>query len=316
MLFMRYVAKKTGILIVTLILISLLAFLAFQIIPGDPTTMLLGTEYTPERAAALREQMGLNRNVFVRYWDWLTGFIKGDMGVSYSYSIDVREVLQGKIAVTATLALISWIIVTAVSIPLGIALARYQSGRFDRIGVAMNQVFMAIPSFFLGILFTYLFGLLLHWFTPGRYISIEQDFWGGVGYMFFPALAISIPKIAKVAKLLRSSILHEMGMDYVRTAYSHGNSRWMVISRHVLRNALLPVVTYIAMSLADIVASSIIVEQVFVLPGLGRLLIASISNRDYPVALCIVVIVAFVVVFMNYVADVVTQYIDPRVRLG
>ena len=116
-------------------------------------------------------------------------------------------------------------------------------------------------------------------------------------------------------ELLRSSIIHEMGLDYVRTAYSHGNSRWMVIRGHVLRNALLPVVTYLAMSLADIVASSIIVEQVFALPGLGRLLVTSISNRDFPVALCIVVIIAFVVVFMNYLADVVTQYIDPRVRL-
>ena len=313
---MRYVFKKTGILIVTLILVSLLAFLAFQIIPADPTTKLLGTEYTPERAEALREQLGLNRNVFVRYWDWLTGFVTGDMGVSYSYAMDVHDVLKGKIAVTAALSLLSWIIVTAVSVPLGIALARYQSGRFDRIGVAMNQVFMAIPSFFLGILFTFVFGLVLKWFTPGRFIPFEQSFWGCIGYMVFPALAISIPKIAKVAKLLRSSILHEMGLDYVRTAYSHGNSRWMVIRVHVLPNALLPVVTYVAMSLADIVASSIIVEQVFVLPGLGRLLVASISNRDFPVALCIVVIIAFVVVFMNYLADVVTQYIDPRVRLS
>ena len=313
---MRYIIKKTGILIVTLILVSLLAFLAFQIIPGDPTTKLLGTDYTPERAAALREELGLNRNVLVRYWDWLTGFVTGHMGTSYSYAMDVREVLRGKVAVTAGLSLLSWLLVTAVSIPLGIALARYQSGPFDRISVAMNQVFMAIPPFFLGILFTYVFGLVLRWFVPGKFIPFRESVWGCLGYLIIPALAISIPKIAKVAKLLRSSILHEMNLDYVRTAYSRGNSRWMVIQGHVLRNALLPVVTYVAMSLADIVAGSIIVEQVFVLPGLGRLLIASIQNRDFPVAQCIVVMIAFVVVFMNYLADVVTQYIDPRVRLS
>ena len=313
---MRYIVKKTGILIVTLLLVSLLAFLAFQIIPGDPVTKLLGTDYSPERAAALREELGLNRNVIVRYWDWLTGFVTGDMGVSYSYAMDVSRVLEGKVAVTAALSLVSWILVTAVSIPLGITLARYQSGPFDRISVAMNQVFMAIPPFFLGILFTYLFGLVLHWFVPGRFIPFSDSFWGCLVFMILPALAISLPKVEKVAKLLRSSILHEMNLDYVRTAYSRGNSRWMVIKDHVLRNALLPVVTYLAMSLADIVASSIIVEQVFVLPGLGRLLIASISNRDFPVALCIVVIIAFVVVFMNYLADVVTQYVDPRVRLS
>lgn len=312
---MRYVVKKTGVLIITLILVSLLAFLAFQVIPGDPTTKLLGTEYTPERAEALREEMGLNRSVLVRYFDWLTGFVSGDMGESYSYAMDVRDVLHGKIGVTAALTIISWVIVVGASIPLGIAMARYQSGRFDRIVVAMNQVFMAIPSFFIGILFTYIFGLVLKWFTPGKFIPFSESFLGCIGYLVFPSLAISIPKIAKVAKLLRSSIIHEMGLDYVRTAYSHGNSRWMVIRIHVLRNALLPVVTYLAMSLADIVASSIIVEQVFALPGLGRLLVTSISNRDFPVALCIVVIIAFVVVFMNYLADVVTQYIDPRVRL-
>ena len=313
---MQIIIKKTGLLLLTLLLVSLLAFLAFQIIPADPATMLLGTEYSPERAAALRAEMGLDRGVLVRYWDWLSGFVRGDMGQSYIYAMNVSEVMEGKLAVTAWLTLLSWLLVTAVSIPLGIALARYEGGRFERLIVAGNQLFMAIPPFFLGILLTYLFGLLLRWFTPGRYVPPVQNFSGFLGYMIFPALAVSLPKIARIAKLLRASILSEMNRDYVRTAYSHGNSRWSVIERHVLPNALLPVVTYLAMSLADIVASSIVVEQVFALPGLGRLLIASISNRDYPVALCIVVIVASVVVFMNYLADLVTQLIDPRIRLS
>ena len=313
---MNYVFKKTGVLIATLLLVSLLAFLAFQIIPADPVTIMLGTDYTPERAEALRHQLGLDRGVLVRYWDWLSGFVRGDMGVSYSYAVEVREVLRGKIAVTAALSLLSWLLVTAVSIPLGIALARYKGRRLERISVSLNQILMSVPSFFLGILLTWLFGLVLHLFTPGRFVPFSESFWGCLGYLFFPALAISIPKTAKTAKLLRSAILGEMKRDYVLTAYSHGNSRWMVISRHVLRNAMLPVVTYLAMSLADIVASSIIVEQVFVVPGLGRLLIASISNRDFPVALCIVVMIAFVVVVMNYLADLLTQAIDPRVRLS
>ena len=312
---MQYALKKTGVLIVTLLLVSLLAFLAFEVIPADPVTMLLGTDYTPERAEALRESLGLNRPVLVRYWAWLSGFVRGRMGTSYSYAMDVREVLRGKIAVTAALSLLSWLLVTAVSIPLGIALARYQNKPFGRIGVSLNQIFMAIPSFFLGILFTWFFGLILRLFVPGSFVPFSRSFWGCLGYLFFPALAISIPKIAKVARLLRAAILREMKQDYVLTAYSHGNSRWMVIRRHVLPNALLPVVTYLAMTLADIVASSIIVEQVFVVPGLGRLLVASISGRDYPVALCIVVMIAFVVVVMNYLADLVTQIIDPRVLL-
>ena len=313
---MTYVFKKTGVLIATLLLVSLLAFLAFQIIPADPVTMMLGTDYTPERAEALRRQLGLDRGVLVRYWDWLSGFVRGDMGVSYSYAVEVREVLRGKIAVTAALSLLSWFLVTAVSIPLGIALARYKGRKLEQITVSLNQILMSVPPLFLGILLTWLFGLVLRLFIPGRFVPFSESVPGCLGYLFFPALAISVPKTAKTAKLLRSAILGEMKRDYVLTAYSHGNSRWMVISRHVLRNALLPVVTYLAMSLADIVASSIIVEQVFVVPGLGRLLIASISNRDYPVALCIVVMIAFVVVVMNYLADLLTQAIDPRVRLS
>ena len=312
---MRYLLKKTGILVVTLLLISLLAFLAFQIIPGDPVTKLLGNDYTPERAASLRAEMGLDRNVFVRYWDWLTGFVAGDMGDSYIYGMGVERVMEGKGTVTAGLSLMAWLMVIAISTPLGILLARWQGGRLDRVCVAMNQVFMAIPPFFMGILFTYVFGLVLKLFMPGRFISIQDSFWGFWGYLVFPALAIAIPKAAMVTKLLRTSILNQMKEDYVRTAYSRGNSRWATLRLHVLRNAILPVITFVAMTLADIVAGSIIVEQVFVLPGLGRLLLASISNRDYPVVQCIVVIIAFVVVFMNYLADIVTQYIDPRIRL-
>ena len=313
---MQVILKKTGVLLVTLLLVALFAFLAFEIIPGDPTTMLLGSEYTPERAETLRKALGLDRNVLLRFVDWLAAFARGDMGTSYSYSMPVREVLRGKISVTAVLSLMSWVLVTAISIPLGIALVRYQAKPFGKIFVTLNQVMMAIPSFFLGILLTYLFGLIFKLFTPGRFVPFRESAGGFFGYLLFPALAISIPKIAKTVKLLRASILEEMKRDYVLTAYSHGNSRWQVLKHHVTRNALLPVITYLAMSLADIAASSIIVEQVFVVPGLGRLLVASISNRDYPVALCIVVMIASVVVVMNYLADLLTQIIDPRLRLS
>ena len=313
---MQYILKKTGVLIVTLLLISLLAYLAFQIVPGDPTTVILGLDYTPERAEVLREELGLDRNVFVRYFDWLAGVLRGDWGMSYSYSIPVQEVIEGKVAVTAALSLLAWVISIGVSIPMGIILARYQSGKLDRFFVGMNQVFMSIPAFFIGILFTYIFGLVLKWFMPGYFIPFGESFWGAMGYLLFPAVAIAIPKAAMITKLLRSSILNQMDLDYVRTAYSRGNSRWDVIKGHVLKNAILPVVTFAAMTLADIVAGSIIVEQVFALPGLGRLLVTSIGNRDFPVVQCIVVIISFVVVFMNYLADIVTQYIDPRVRLS
>ena len=207
---MTYVLKKTGVLIVSLILISLLAFLAFQIIPGDPTTKILGTDYTPERAEALREQLGLNAPLPARYLSWLKGLVSGDPGISYSYFMPVKDVMQGKLQVTAALSLVSWVLVMLFSIPLGILLARFQGSRLERTGIVLNQVFMAVPPFFLGILFTYLFGLVLHWFMPGGYVPFSQSFWGAIGYLIFPSLAVAIPKAAKTAKLLRSSILNEM----------------------------------------------------------------------------------------------------------
>lgn len=313
---MRYFAKKFGAMLVTLFVISLLAFLAFQIIPGDPTTKLLGTEYTPERAEALREQLGLNENVFVRYFKWLGGFLTGDFGRSYSYNTPVAQLLDGKIITTALLSLAAFLITVLVSIPLGLLLARHEGGAVDRIMVVLNQIMMAIPPFFIGIIFTGIFGVALKFFVSGEFIYITESFWGFWRYIIFAALAIAIPKIAMTVKLLRSSILAELDEDYVRTAYSHGNSRRQVLRTHVLRNSIIPVITFLALTLADIVAGSIIIEQVFSIPGLGRLLLSSISNRDYPVVQAIVVMISSLVVVVNFLVDIAYQYIDPRIRLN
>ena len=312
---MRYFLKKLGAMIVTLFVISLLAFLAFQVIPGDPTSKLLGGEYTPERAAALREALGLSGNVFLRYFKWLGAFVSGDFGTSYSYSMPVSELLDGKILTTALLSLLSFFMVVLFSIPAGFLAARYGGGAFDRVMMVTNQLVMAIPPFFIGIVFTIVFGLSLNLFVAGRFVHIGEDFWEFWRCIVFPALSIALPKAAMTAKLLRSSILSELGSDYVRTAESRGSSRWQTLRRHVLRNAIIPVVTFLAVSIADIVAGSIIIEQVFSIPGLGRLLISSISNRDFPVVQAIVVLISAIVVFVNFAADIAYQCIDPRIRL-
>lgn len=174
---------------------------------------------------------------------------------------------------------------------------------------------MAIPPFFSGILITLLFGLILHWFTPGGYVSYTQSVWRFLGYLIFPALAIALPKAAMAVKLLRSSVLSEMKLDYVRTAYSRGNRTKSVLYRHVLKNALIPVVTFLGMALADMVAGSIIIEQVFNIPGLGRILLTSISNRDYPVVQAIIVCIAFLVIFVNFAVDLIYKLVDPRITL-
>ncbi len=313
---MKYLAKKTITLIITLFVISLLAFLAFQIIPGDPATHMLGTDATPERVEALREQLGLNRPLLVQYFDWLGSFLFSDMGTSYNYSMSVREMLAGKLTITGVMTGLSVIIIAMVSIPLGIWQGRHAGRLPDLSATVIGQLLMSIPPFFLGILFTLVFGLILRAFTPGEFVSYEQSVPGFLRCLIFPALAIAIPRIAMTAKLLRSSIVNEVREDYVRTARSHGRSFPAALYTHVLRNAIIPVVTFLATSVADIAAGSVIVEQVFSIPGIGRLLLSSISGRDYPVVLAIVVIMASLVVLVNFLVDVIYQLIDPRIRVS
>ena len=312
---MKYIAKKAVAMLVTLLIISALAFLAFEVIPGDPTTKMLGTEWTAERAAVLRAELGLDDALPLRYIRWLGGFFGGDLGVSYSYNVPVRELLHGKLGVTAALSLMAFVLVVLISIPLGLRLAEKAGKTLDKIVTIISQIMMAIPPFFIGIIFTSVFGLALRLFIAGSFVSIRESFWGFWWYLFFPALAIALPKSAMTLKLLRSSILSELDEDYVRTAYSRGNSRKSALRTHVLRNSLMPVITFLAVTLADIVAGSIIIEQVFLIPGIGRLLLLSISNRDFPVVLAIVMIIAALVIFVNFLADVVYQLIDPRIRL-
>lgn len=312
---MRYILKKAGVLIVTLLIISALAFLAFEIIPADPVDTILGTDYTEERAAALRAELGLDVPAVERYFTWLGGFFTGDLGISYGYRMPVEELLEGKILNTACLSAIAFILVVLISLPVGIFLARFRNGIIDRIFSAINQITMSVPPFFIGILFTSIFGLGMKLFVVGDFKAIDEDPAAFFAYLFFAALAIALPKSAMTVKLLRSSIINEMGEDYVRTAKSRGSSPSGILWGHVLRNSLLPVITFLAVTLADIVAGSIIIEQVFTVPGIGRMLIMGIGNRDHPLVLAIIMLISALVLFVNFLADVAYQYVDPRIRL-
>ena len=311
---MRYVLKKVGIFVLTLLVVSVLVFLAFQVIPGDPATNMLGTQVTAERVEALREQLGLNDPGIVRYFRWLKSFVTGDYGISYSYGIPVKELLANKLGVSAAITVMSFFMVVVLSFPVATLVTRFAHSFFDRVCMFINQLVMSMPPFFIGILFTYIFGLVLRVFTVGQFVPFSQSAGGFFVHLFFPALAIALPKSAMVIKLLRGSMLKEMSEDYVRTAFSRGNSPRQVLRTHVLRNAIIPVITFLAVTLVDIVAGSIIIEQVFTIPGLGRLLLSSITKRDFPVAQTLVTIIAFTVIAVNYIADISYRYIDPRIR--
>ncbi len=312
---MKYAGKKVLTMLITLFAVTLFVFFAFHFISGDPATSILGTQGTPERIEALREEMGLNDPVLVQYGRWALGFLKGDMGTSYSYKIPVSEMVTDKIPVTLTLTVLAFFMMILVSVPLGIYTAKHAGGIIDRTIYIINQVIMAFPPFFAGILITLIFGRILKFFTPGGYVSYEKDFIGFVGYMFFPAFAIALPKAAMAVKLLRSSVISESKLDYVRTAYSRGNATKAVLYKHVLKNALIPVITFLGMTLADMIAGSIIIEQVFSIPGLGRILLTSIFNRDYPVVMAVIVCIAMLVLVVNTLVDIIYGLVDPRISV-
>ena len=306
--------RRLLLLVVTLLLVTILAFVAFSIIPGDPTDTILGLNATEEQVTALRAQLGLDLPLPVRYWNWLTGFVRGDLGESYNFGMPMTALLSGRIAPTLTLTALAAVLIILISIPLGLFAARYEGGRIDRLLTVLNQIVMSIPNFVVGISLMFLFGLVLRWFQPGGYVSPEQGLGAHLWFMLFPALAVALPKSAMMIKMLRGSILSEMSADYIRTAYSKGNSRASALWRHVLRNAMIPVVTFFATTIAELVAGSIVVEQVFTIPGLGQMLISSISNRDYPVVQTIIVLVAALVVLCNFLADALYRVMDPRLK--
>ncbi len=308
--------KRLALLLVTLLLVTVLAFVAFSIIPGDPTDTILGLDATAEQIAALRGQLGLDLPLWQRYWNWLSGFVTGDMGVSYNFGIPVADLLVTRVAPTLTLAAFSFVLIVLISFPLGLLAARFENSWLDRALTVLNQITMSVPNFVVGVGLVFFFGLVLQWFRPGGYVSPDKGLGAYLWFMFFPSLAVALPKSAMVVKMLRGSVLDELDADYVRTAYSRGNTRTSALWRHVLRNAMIPVVTFLATTIAELVAGSIVVEQIFSIPGLGQMLISSINNRDYPVVQAIIVLVAALVVLCNFLADILYRVMDPRLKEG
>ena len=250
--------KRLGLLIGTLLLVSVLAFTAFSVIPGDPTDAVLGIEATDEQIAAFRAQMGLDLPVWQRYWSWLSAFVTGDFGRSFKFDMPVAKLVADRVQVTLLLAGVAFALIAAISLPLGLLAARRPGGVVDRIITVLTQITMSVPNFVLGIALMYFFALVLKWFQP-EYVPLEQGLGPHLRFLVFPALAIALPKSAMTVKLLRGSILGELDQDYIRTAYSKGNSRAAVLRRHVLRNAMIPVVTFLAMAIGDIMAGSIVI---------------------------------------------------------
>jgi ABC-type dipeptide/oligopeptide/nickel transport system permease component len=296
-------------------LVSVFCFFAFNVIRGDPASFLAGFDSSPEYLEMLREEIGLNKNVFLRYFDWLAGFLSGSPVNSLRFSGEVISTIIGeRFAVSFSLAMLSLFLILAISLPFSLLTVRREGNKIDRITNILTAAGISAPGFFLGLLFIWIFGFIFKLFVPGYYIDYRENFFGFLGCLFFPALAIAIPNSAIVVKFLRGSLFQELNSDYVRTAKSKGAGRFYILRRHVLKNALVPAITISGMIIAEVFSGSIIIEQVFTIPGIGRLLVAAISSRDYPLIQALMVYIAFIVVFANTLADIVIMIIDPRIR--
>lgn len=310
---MNYTIKKIISLGLTLIAVSIFTFIAFEIIPGDSALNLVGMEGSQEELESIREELGYNKSIPRRYFSWISNAVKGDFGESVQYKMKVGDLIKDRMIITISLGLMSFFLIIIFSLPLGVLAARQRDGFVDKIIISVSQIAMAIPPFFMGVIITLVFGFVFRWFSPGGYISPKIDFGGFIGFMIYPAVAVAIPKIAMLVQLLRASIVREMDLAYVRTARSKGNKEKDIMYGHILKNALIPVITLLGMVLAEILAGTLIIEQVFNLPGLGRLLIVSISNRDYNVVQGIIIYIVIIVVVINFAVDILYQWIDPRV---
>ncbi len=314
---MRFLFKRCIIAVFTMFLVSLLCFLIFSVIRGDPAGLLGGIWVTPDQLETLREEMGLNRNVFVRYFDWLADFIKGNPGNSFFFRSEaISDMISERLPVSLSLAFLSLFFILLIAVPVSVLTVKREGSLTDRIVNFFTAAGISTPGFFLGLVFIFLFGFTFHFFIPGEYTDYRENFFKFISCLFFPSLAIAVPASAVLIKFLRSSIFSELKSDYVRTARSKGAGRFYILRRHVFKNAVIPAITVSAMIIAEVLSGSIVIEQVFSIPGIGRLLIAAISSRDYPLIQALMVYMAFIVIAVNTIADIVIMAIDPRIRLS
>lgn len=312
---MAYAARKLLSVGVTLLLISLLVFGAFQILPGNPATIILGVDADPLQIRALEQKMGLDRPLMERYLGWIGSLFKGDLGESLRYQLPVSSMILKSLPVTVSLSVLSILITIFTAVPLSIFLARHNNGRIATFISALTQLGVSVPSFWVGMMLILLFSVTLRWFPSGDFVPFSQDILRALRSLTLPACAISVGTCAVVTRYLKNALLDQKRMDYVRTARSKGLTPGAAFYRHILRNALLPTVTILGMMLSEVLGGSIIVENVFNLPGIGRLIISGIGNRDFPMVQGLVFYLAVTVVALNTLVDVIYTWIDPRIRI-
>ncbi|NLL87512.1 MAG: ABC transporter permease [Firmicutes bacterium] len=303
---MRYVTEKIVSFAITLLLVSTVTFFGVNVLPSDPAMLILGTEGDPERLESLRQELGLDRHVLARFVRWLRGMLSGDMGRSIRYSVEIAPLIRNALPVTLLLAVSAVGLALLISIPLGIGCAVRQGSFLETASLLLSQLGMALPSFWLGLLLINLFALRLGWLPPAGFTS---------GYsLILPALALAVPRAAVLTRIVRGSMLDALSQDYIRTARSKGLPRQMVLYKHALKNAAVSIASVAGVHLTQLLGGTIVIEQVFSLPGLGQLLLAAALQRDLPLVQGLVVTSAALILLVNFGIDLVLMGLDPRLR--
>jgi peptide/nickel transport system permease protein len=300
--------------LLTLVVASMVVFAVMELLPGDPARLMLGMNATAEAVAALRTQMGLDDPVHLRYLNWVGGMLVGDFGRSFTYSAPVISLIAERAVVSLPLALISLVLSTAIAIPVGIFAAARRGRMGDTVAMGTAQVGVAIPNFWFALMLVYIFAVWLQLVPAGGFPGWGAGLWPGLRALILPAIALALPQAAILARVTRSAMLEVLGEDYIRTARAKGMPRRYVLWRHALRNAMIPVLTIMGLQFAFLLAGTIIIENVFYLPGLGRLVVQAITQRDLIVVEGIVMLLVASVILINLLVDICYAIVDPRLR--
>ena len=309
-----YFAGRLVSLIVSLAVASIVIFLVLEVLPGDPAQFILGLNARPDTLAALRHELGIDAPAIVRYFSWIAGMLHGDFGISYTYRVPVGELIAQRIGVSAPLAIYALALTLIIAVPAGVLSAARRNSATDLAVMGATQFGVAVPNFWFAIILVWIFAVTLHWFSAGGFPGWGRGFWEGIRNLTLPAVALALPQASILARVMRSSLLDTLDEDYIRTARAHGLSRGQALWRHALRNALIPVLTIVGLQFAFLLAGGIIIENVFTLPGLGRLVFQAITQRDLITVKSVVMLLVFAVIVVNFLVELSYVWVDPRLR--
>lgn len=309
-------ARKLLGLVATLVVAAAIIFIVLDLLPGDPARFILGVNATPDSVAALQQQLGLDQPPWQRFFGWLFGMLKGDFGVSYAQKLPVADLIAGRLAVTVPLTLIAMVLSAMIGLPLGLLAARKRGSVADTALMGFAQLGVAVPNFWFGMLLVLLFSVTLHWLPSGGFVPWGDSVVGALASLALPSIALALPQAAILARVMRTALVDVQGADYIRTARARGLTMGEAVWRHGVRNALLPVLTILGLQFAFLVAGTVIVENVFYLPGLGRLIFDAIGARDLVLVRGAIIILVLAVTATMFLTDLLYAWVDPRLRAG